>query len=178
MVRPLQEAFGEVIASDAHPYGCGAVRDFLTEPYGPRTVDWVITNPPFRLAEEFIHQALRVARRGVAVLARTQFLESVGRHERLFDASPPTVLAPFTERVPMVKGRLDRRASTATSYAWFVWQMDQAQSVWQTKLIPPCRKQLEHEGDYPLQAQSQDLSLHPDDSSDSIAVQAGQLSLF
>ncbi len=41
------------------------------------TVDWVITNPPFRLAEDFVHRSLVVARQGVAVLVRTVFIESV-----------------------------------------------------------------------------------------------------
>jgi hypothetical protein len=40
----------------------------------------------------------------------------------LFRDRPPTLYAPFVERVPMVKGRWDPGASTATSYAWFVWR--------------------------------------------------------
>jgi hypothetical protein len=177
MARPLEEVFGKVIASDAYPYGYGAVRDFLAEPYGPGTADWVITNPPFRLAEAFIDRSLGVARGGVAILARTQFVEGVGRFERLFRERPPAVFAPFTERVPMVRGRLDQSASTATSYAWFVWQKDQAQSVWQTKLIPPCRKQLEREGDFLPPAEPQSLSLQEGEGFSDTA-QAAQLSLF
>jgi len=34
----------------------------------------------------------------------------------------PAMIAQFVERVPMVKGRWDPNASTATSYAWFVWR--------------------------------------------------------
>jgi hypothetical protein len=30
---------------------------FLTAPYEANAVDWVITNPPFRLAEQFISRA-------------------------------------------------------------------------------------------------------------------------
>ena len=55
------------------------------------------------------------------MLVRTQWIEGVGRYEKLFRDRPPTVYAPFVERVPMVKGRWDPDASTATSYAWFVW---------------------------------------------------------
>ena len=177
MVRPLEEVFSKVIASDAYPYGYGAVRDFLAEPYGPGTADWVITNLPFRLAEEYIHRSLRAARTRVAILTRTQFVEGVGRFERLFCGGPPAVFAPFTERVPMVRGRLDQSASTATSYAWFVWQKDQAQSVWQTKLIPPCRKQLEQESDYLPPAEPQRLNLQEAEGFTDTA-QAAQLSLF
>jgi hypothetical protein len=69
------EYFDEVRCSDAYKYGYGLVRDFLTYPYQTSAVDWVITNPPFRLAEPFVLRGLRVARRGVAILARTVFLE-------------------------------------------------------------------------------------------------------
>src|SRR4051812_39001125 len=80
MAKVLKEYFGEVHASDALDYEYGFTRDFLAEPYGSETFDWVITNPPFRLGEEFVLGALDVARRGVAILARTVFIESVGRY--------------------------------------------------------------------------------------------------
>jgi hypothetical protein len=47
--------------------------------------------------------------------------KGVARYERLFSDRPPTAYAPFAERVPIVRGRWDPDASTATSYAWFVW---------------------------------------------------------
>jgi len=59
-------------------------RDFLTYPYETNAVDWVITNLPFRSAEEFVVRLLRVARHGVALLARTVILESVGRYGAIF----------------------------------------------------------------------------------------------
>ena len=115
MAKVLKEYFGEVRCADAFHYGYAPVRNFLTYPYETNAVDWVITNPPFRLAEEFIERALDVARKGVAILARTVFLESVGRYENIYSRSPPTKFAQFVERVPMVKGRLDIKATTATS---------------------------------------------------------------
>jgi hypothetical protein len=79
MAKVLKEYFREVRCADAHHYGYGLMRDFLTHPYKTHAVDWVITNPPFRLAEEFVLRALPIARNGVAILARTVFLESLGR---------------------------------------------------------------------------------------------------
>lgn len=146
MARPLAEYFKTVDAADAYHYGFGPVRDFLTFPYAARSHDWVITNPPFRLAEEFVVRSIAVARVGVAILARTVFLESVGRYESIFRDRPPTIFAQFSERVPMVKGRLDQKASTATGYAWFVWEKGKkdARLAW----VPPCRRYLERSGDY------------------------------
>ncbi|WP_216825905.1 hypothetical protein [Sulfitobacter sp. SK012] len=147
MAAPLAEYFGQVTATDIYDYGYGGVSDFLTSDMPAGSHDWVITNPPFRLAEEFILRGLDAARRGVAVLVRTVFLESVGRYERLFSTTPPSTVAQFVERVPMVKGRLDKKASTATGYAWVVWEkrVDRGtQLLW----VPPCRKKLERASDY------------------------------
>jgi len=148
MARVLKEYFREVQSYDAFDYNYGKIRDFLTYPYETNAVDWVITNPPFRLAEDFVLRALNVARTGVAILARTVFLESVGRYENIFAKTPPAIFAQFVERVPMVKGRLDQRATTATGYAWFVWNKKAGSDprlVW----IPPCRRSLERRTDYP-----------------------------
>jgi hypothetical protein len=147
MAKVLKEYFGEVRSSDAYPYGYGAVRDYLDVPYEANAVDWVITNPPFRLAEDFVQRSLMVARRGVAILARTVFIESVGRYRNIFEINPPTKFAQYTERVPMVRGRLDRKASTATGYAWLVWKKVPA-SATRLMWVPPCRKMLERDSDY------------------------------
>lgn len=153
MARALKPYFRNVQSSDAFDYGYGSLRDFLAEPFAGNSVDWIITNPPFRLAEEFIAKSLEVARRGVAVLSRTVFLESIGRYERIFEKRPPSLFAQFTERVPMVRGRLDIKATTATGYAWLVWKKPikgTSTLVW----IPPCRKKLELLSDYPVMPRS------------------------
>src|SRR3954470_20929238 len=90
MAKVLKEYVGEVHAFDAYDYGYGATRDFLTYPNETNAVDWVITNPPFRLAEEFVLRALRIARRGVAIFARTVFLESDRRYKKIFRSRPPS----------------------------------------------------------------------------------------
>jgi hypothetical protein len=142
------EKFQRVDSADLLDYGYGEVKDFLTYPYLAGSHDWVITNPPFKLAQEFIERAMTVAKCGVAILARTVFLESVGRYEALFRNNPPTYFAQFTERVPMVKGRVDRKASTATGYAWFVWNKEEPRTSSELVWIPPCRRQLEKDTDY------------------------------
>jgi len=146
MAKVLLEYFKSVTASDVHNYGFGGVRNYLA-PSNYEPHDWIITNPPFKRAEEFILRSLNIARVGIAILARSVFTESVGRYENLFSWKPPTTVAQFVERVPMVKGRLDPTATTATSYAWFIWHME---TIGDTKLvwIPPCRKRLERPLDY------------------------------
>src|SRR6185437_5645717 len=127
MLRPLGEYALAVAGSDVFDYGRGyTVHDFLM-PYTPEGIggsDWIITNPPFRLAEQFIRRGLELCETGVAVLVRSVFTESVGRYESLFRPRPPALIAQFTERVPMLKGRLDREASSATAYCWIVWMRE------------------------------------------------------
>lgn len=126
MAAPIGESF-DVIASDVHPFGFGAVVDFLDPasgwPFDDRMErpDWIVTNPPFKLAGEFLQLGMRRAERGVALLLRLQFLEGGGRFPLLYGAEPLTLCAPFAERVPMTLGRWDPAASTATGYAWFFW---------------------------------------------------------
>lgn len=150
MVRPLAEYFGSTFASDAYDYGYARVQDFLAEPYEAGSFDWVITNPPFRLSEQFVLRALDVARDGVAILARTVFIESVGRYNSLFSRVPPTKFAPYSERVPMIEGRVCRKATTTTSYSWLVWEKDKVGAGTSVVWIPPCRKNLERDSDYPV----------------------------
>lgn len=150
MAKVLDEYFGDVQCSDVHDYGFGRVLDYLSpQSYEDASVDWVITNPPFRLAEAFVLRSLAVARRGVAILARTVFLESNGRYRDIFASRPPTIFAQFVERVPMVKGRLDPLATTATGYAWFVWEKGN-ETFPRLAWVPPCRKALERTRDYAL----------------------------
>src|ERR1035437_9097487 len=54
---------------------------------------------------------------------------------------PPTKFAQFIERVPMVKGRLDKKASTATAYAWFVWEKESS-AMPRLMWVPPVARAL------------------------------------
>lgn len=149
MARVLTDYFDDVWSSDIHDYGYGHVADFLDPVGAARWADWIITNPPFRLGEQFALTALDRARVGVALFVRTAFLESVGRYGSLFKPHPPAYVFQFTERVPLFRGRLNQHGSTATAYCWVVWLKLNAQprsTVF--RWIPPCRKALEREGDY------------------------------
>lgn len=150
MSKALGETFFHVYASDVADYDGNTVADFLTAPSGVGFHDWIITNPPFNKAEAFAQRCEElVPRAGYALLVRTAFLEGVGRYDRIFAVNPPNVVAQFSERVPMVKGRYDPKASTATSYCWLVWFTHWPKSSAESIMtwIPPCRRQLEKETD-------------------------------
>jgi hypothetical protein len=139
----LREYFGQVRASDVFDYGRGyEVGSFIgsgLDVAAASPVDWVVTNPPFNLACEFALRALSVARVGVALLVRSAWAEGADRWDRLFSPHPPTLIAQFVERVPMVKGGWDPDASSATAYSWFVWRSvvaGETRLTW----IPPGRR--------------------------------------
>ena len=151
MSEALKEYFGYVQSYDIFDYGYAPVKSFLETDFSNDYYDWVITNPPFNLAEKFIEKSLDIAEDGIAMLTRTVFIESAGRYNRLFSKNPPNIVAQYVERVPMVRGRVDKKASTATGYAWMIWSkknylFDNTKLVW----IPPCRKSLEKSNDYIL----------------------------
>lgn len=129
MSRVLEEYADHVFASDVYDYQyahnigsfVGAGPDVIQMPAGLKA-GWVITNPPFNLALEFAQRAIEEATDGVALLVRSVWSEGGARYDKLFAKTPPMIIAQFCERVPMVKGRWDPKASTATAYSWYVWQ--------------------------------------------------------
>lgn len=77
--------------------------------------DWIITNPPFSLAMEFLQKSLTEAE-NVAYLLRLNFLGSRKRRE-FWQAHPPTALVVLAER-PCFTGN---GATDSCEYAWFIW---------------------------------------------------------
>ena len=158
MSRVLKEYAGKVIESDIADYGMGyEIRDFLKTP--PRgDVDWVITNPPFKLAEEFIVHSLKFAR--CAMLLRTQFVEGGQRYYNLFSNKPPHRIVVFSSRLAMTKNRVDPNASSATSYSWFVWESTDTAQQTTVHWFPPDAKPMytlagDYDRDNPVARQNQ-----------------------
>jgi hypothetical protein len=122
------------------PPGWAETFDFLDDDaVVPISADWIITNPPFGdKALPFVLDALALARTGVAMFFRQQWLEGIERYEDLFEHQPPTLYAQFTERVNLCKGRWDPAGTTATAYCWLVWIKDMGPQpvFW----IPPGRR--------------------------------------
>lgn len=112
--------------------------DLVDRGYGEGGVDFlniksefydgdIITNPPYKYAQEFVEKALSLIEDGhkVAMFLRLSFLEGKQRR-KLFDECPPS-------RVYVASGRINcckngdfsderRKNSSAQAYAWFVWE--------------------------------------------------------
>jgi hypothetical protein len=127
IVKPLREAGHDVVATDLVNYGAPITppgyfgTDFLMERKAPEGTEAIVTNPPYKLAEEFVGHALDLCPH-VFMLLRLAFLESERRRGILEDRGLARVHI-FRNRLPMMHrdGWDGPRASSSIAYAWFVW---------------------------------------------------------
>ena len=137
MSEVLRKHFTVIFSSDVKDYGyrtMNFVSNFITEDRIMPRVDWIITNPPFNLAEKFILKALDIAEYGVAIFGRIQLLETVDRYNHIYIKNPPNIVAPFSSRVNLMEGELSNK-SGQMMFAWFVWEKDGEDALWNTE--PP-----------------------------------------
>lgn len=124
----LKNHFSEVYSSDLVDRGVGYDQlDFL-QYNGDFRPDWVITNPPFTLAKEFIEKALEVSNKGVAMFLKIQFLEGIGRKQFLQE-SPLKHVYVFSKRQPVFRNgeELNEKGkpwATTMCFCWFIWEKD------------------------------------------------------
>ena len=89
--------------------------DFLHSTY--RT-DNIMTNPPFKLGNQFIHQALTHASKKIALLLRLNYLETQTL-KKFFVKCPFARLYVCSERIPFVSN--DGKTDNAIAFGWFIW---------------------------------------------------------
>lgn len=123
IVNVLRSAGHKVIASDLVDYGDPthfSRRDFLLEPF-PMGCEAIVTNPPFKLAEQFVAHAIEICPI-VVMLLRLAFLESDRRRSILENCGLARVHI-FRKRLPMMHrdGWNGRKATSGMAFAWFVW---------------------------------------------------------
>jgi hypothetical protein len=117
---PNEHGYG-VVSTDLVPRGYGTGRiDFLMK-YEPKAPN-IITNPPYKLADQFAERAVRSASGKVAFLMRMAWLEGQ-RRRRLFKSMPFARLWVFSARLAHMH-RYDYdgpKTSSTIPFAWFVW---------------------------------------------------------
>ena len=116
-------------ASDLVDRGYGTQEDFINNifvNFNPQ-FQWggdIVTNPPYRFAKEFILQALKVIADGrkVCMFLKLTFLEGKDRKEMFKEYPPKTVYVSSSRIKCALGGDFDSIGSSASAYAWFVWQ--------------------------------------------------------
>lgn len=106
--------------------------DLIDRGYGTPGVDFlldyqttaanIVTNPPFKLAEEFARHALARSTGKVCMLARLAWLEGISRG-KFFQSSPLARVWVFSARLHMQRARQAEKtdAGGMIAFAWFVW---------------------------------------------------------
>ena len=95
-------------------YGTVVIDDFLTNNYN-FDPDYIITNPPYLLAQEFITKCLKYGC-PVIMLLRLCFLASMKRNEWWQDKIPGDMLVLSKRPSFTGDGKTDGQ-----DYAWFIW---------------------------------------------------------
>ena len=116
----------QVYPSDIADYGNPEIHtsiDYLNTDlsFPPDDLVGIVTNPPFKLALQFIQKSLTEVSYS-AWLLRTNFLESTSRLP-LFISNPPSRIHISSRRLPMMH-RHNWSGPTApsnTCHAWFIW---------------------------------------------------------
>ena len=104
-----------VVCTDLNDFGYGENGvDFLS---AERDCDWIITNPPFSKATEFIEHALELNKK-CAFLLKSQFFHAKSRIN-LFENNPPSYILPLTWRPDFLYGQ--KSGSPTMEVMWVVW---------------------------------------------------------
>lgn len=117
MSRALSECGAKVISSELYGQGFGIEGvDYLKAPL-PDGVDFIVTNPPFKLAEQFINRSIN---HGLpfAMLLKSQYWHSAKRRA-LFERHRPRAVLPLTWRPDFHFG--SKGGSPTMECIWTVW---------------------------------------------------------
>lgn len=126
----LQRAGLDAIGSDIvdrgyrDARGVADVVDFLATP--ARLIANIISNPPYKLAQDFAECALVMASHKVALLLPLTFLEG-GKRCRWLERTPLARVHVFSWRISMPPGELLQAGTVKPeggkkAFAWFVWE--------------------------------------------------------
>jgi hypothetical protein len=107
------------ISSDIVDRGYGEQIDFLSSDY---VADNIITNPPYKLALDFVLQAKKLSRNKIAMLLKTSWLEGISRYEMFQDQEfPLKTIYQFSKRLTFSKGGEETKNNGMIAHAWFLW---------------------------------------------------------
>lgn len=84
----------------------------------------IITNPPYKLAMDFVLKALELSKRKVAMFLKIQFLETQKRWHNLLKFNPPSKVYVFVKRIKCYKNNEPTSYLGAICYCWFVWDKE------------------------------------------------------
>ena len=102
------------------------IKNFIEDETAESTMNWdIVFNPPYKYAEEFIRQSIKLAKdsRKICAFLRLQFLEGKKRR-KLFEEYPPKTIYVSSSRISCVKNAdfKEMKTGSAIAHAWFIWE--------------------------------------------------------
>lgn len=114
----------DVYSSDIIDRDYGEVIDFLNIENHEETEFNIITNPPYRYADDFILKSLSIMKKGkkLALFLPIRYLEGKKR-KSIYQNFPPKVIYVSSSRLKCaIGGKFEEMTGSAVSYAWFIWE--------------------------------------------------------
>jgi len=84
----------------------------------------IITNPPYKYAQEFCEKSIKTITTGhlVCMFLKLTFLEGQKR-KKFFEKYPPKIIYVYSSRRKCaLNGKFNEIGSSASCYAWFIWE--------------------------------------------------------
>lgn len=108
--------------------------DLINRGYGKWEIDFlqctekwdcdIITNPPYKIAEDFIRKGIELTNNKLALFLKVQFLEGQKR-KLLFKEYPPKYVYVSSSRLQTAKNgefeKMKEGGGSAIAYAWWIW---------------------------------------------------------
>lgn len=118
-----EKGINVVKESDIVDRGIGATLENFLETDSMENANAIITNPPYKISEDFYSHFLKIANQGdlYVFLGRIQWLEGVNR-AKLFKENPPSYVFVHSKRINCWKDGKEVKESSAICYAWFVFE--------------------------------------------------------
>ena len=110
----------KVRSSDLYDHGYGKIGiDFLewTKPW----THSIVTNPPFKLAEEFVEKSMELGCDKLIMFSKLAFLEGQKR-SRLLESTHLKYAYVFRKRVQLTRNGLPYKNGGMIPFAWYVWE--------------------------------------------------------
>ena len=122
--RVLEEQGYNVYSSDLINRGYGIYNTNFLETIGYKLQRDILTNPPYKYAQEFVEHSLDIIDKGYycVMFLKIQFLEGQARR-KLFEKHPPKyVYVNSARQTCYINGDMSEKMSSASCYCWFIWE--------------------------------------------------------
>lgn len=84
----------------------------------------ILTNPPYKFAQEFLEKSMNIINDGnkVVMFLKIQFLEGKARNKLFKEYPPKYVYVNSSRQLCAMDGEFEKYKATALCYCWYIWE--------------------------------------------------------